>query len=159
MSAERWLPIPEWSDYEASDQGRIRSHKFGRLHILKGYVQPCGYRVVSLRQDGRHITRKVSVLVAAAFYGKRPKDMVTRHLNGDSHDDRLANLAYGTPSQNTLDSIAHGTHVQARRTHCKQGHEYTVENTRWTKTEGRLCRKCAARFMREHRARMRQRAA
>jgi hypothetical protein len=33
---------------------------------------------------------------------------VTRHLNGDPGDNRLANLAYGTPAENAADRRAHG---------------------------------------------------
>jgi hypothetical protein len=151
---EQWRAIPGWSDYEASDQGRIRSTKGSRQHILRGSVN-AGYRVVALSQDHRRLDRKVSVLVALAFFGPRPAGMVVRHIDGNSRDDRLSNLAYGTFSQNTLDSIAHGTHVQARRTHCKQGHEYTPENTRIAPTGWRQCRKCAAQIQRQIRARRR----
>src|SRR5690606_19147688 len=32
----------------------------------------------------------------------------------------------------------------ADRTHCKNGHEYTIENTRHRKDGGRICKRCKA---------------
>jgi len=36
--------------------------------------------------------------------------MEARHLNGQPLDCRAENLAWGTPRQNRLDSVRHGTH-------------------------------------------------
>lgn len=42
------------------------------------------------------------------------------------------------------------------RTHCKQGHEYTAENTYWRKTGGRQCRTCSNNQTRAYRDRRSQ---
>lgn len=59
--------------------------------------------------------------------------MVVRHLDGNTENNTLGNLSYGTAAENTADSIRHGTnfavHVEARRTHCPQGHPYDATNT------------------------------
>jgi HNH endonuclease len=80
-----------------------------------------------------------------AFVGPPPSGQEIRHLDGNPANDHLYNLAYGTRSQNQKDSVRHGTHLSARRTHCPQGHEYTTANTIVTKTGGRLCRTCRRR--------------
>lgn len=47
----------------------------------------------------------VHQVVLDAFMGPRPPKMVSRHLNGDSLDNRVANLAYGTQKENWADAV------------------------------------------------------
>lgn len=52
----------------------------------------------------------VHAAVLAAFVGPKPSNNhCCRHLNGDSLDNRLENLAWGTFAENTADREAHGT--------------------------------------------------
>lgn len=52
-------------------------------------------------------------------------------------------LYQGSASSNTIDSIKLGTHYQVNKTHCKNGHEYTLENTIIVKrSNGRIERQC-----------------
>jgi hypothetical protein len=105
-----------------------------------------GYLRLTLRCGP--ISRCVFVhrLVLEAFVGPMPPGAVSRHLNGDPTDNRIENLAYGSQSENQLDAIRHGTHSQASKTRCKQGHEYTAENTYLAISSGqrarRRCRRC-----------------
>ena len=48
----------------------------------------------------------------------------------------------GTMSENRYDSVAAGTHNNARKTHCKWGHEFTPENTYRDRNGNRGCRTC-----------------
>lgn len=68
-----------------------------------------GYIVVGLRRQKKTTIIQVHQLVLLAFRGKRPKGLVTRHLNGNRTDNKLSNLRWGTPSQNQADRIRHGT--------------------------------------------------
>ena len=128
-----------------SDQGRVRSLPRERTpgQLLKPNVNSNGYLTVNLYRRGDH-TLTVHSLVTAAFLGPRPADMQVRHLNGDRLDPRLVNLAYGTPSQNMSDSVAHGTHSAAGRTACPKGHPYTRANIRRipSRPNARYCREC-----------------
>lgn len=161
MNDERWLPVVGFEGhYEVSDLGQVRalerrslhvSPRFpnGRWHTLRGGLRKLtvlgpGYLYVHLRKpEGGQSVRVVHSLVLEAFVGPRPEGMVTRHINGNRVDPRLANLVYGTPSENMYDRRAHGTDHNACRTHCIHGHEFTPENTLTQTLGGRGCRTCA----------------
>ncbi|GAC81679.1 HNH endonuclease [Gordonia malaquae] len=105
-----------------------------------------GDRTGHLRVDidlGRHFVHR---LVMETFVGPCPSGMEVRHLNGEPADNRLENLAYGTRSENVLDSVAHGTYRNANsaKTHCPRGHEYVDSNVYIDPRGSRRCRACKA---------------
>jgi len=55
------------------------------------------------------------VLILLAFRGPKPKGLCARHLNGDTSDNRLENLAYGTYQENSLDATLSGRGNQGER--------------------------------------------
>lgn len=69
------------------------------------------YLRVKITVDGKRRTFNIHVLIARTFLGPRPPRAEIRHLNGDMHDNRLQNLAYGPPRSNGLDAVSHGTVV------------------------------------------------
>jgi hypothetical protein len=120
---ELWKPVVGYEGlYEVSDQGRVRSlpgkgwngrtwiKKQGRLRSLA--IGKHGYPVVDLKHLGKRKTFTVHTLVLTAFVGPRPTRHECRHLNGKRNDNRLCNLAWGTPSDNDNDRRRHGTFVQ-----------------------------------------------
>lgn len=129
---ETWLPVTGFEgQYEVSDMGRVKTlhNRWGREAILTPHPLPRGHHQIQLMRDGRKVMRYIHVLVMEAFVGPKPPGHQTRHRNGVPGDNRLVNLHYGTQGENTKDSVQHGTHNQARKTHCKYGHEFTEENT------------------------------
>lgn len=159
--AEEWRAIPgQEGRYEVSDQGRVRSldrpgtNRRGPTmlqgRLLNGSVDRQGYRTATVGRP-----RKVHQLVLEAFVGPRPDGLVVRHLNGNKDDNRLENLRYGTVAENNQDLVDHGTHFQASKTHCPQGHEYTPENVYVCQRpcgEYRKCRTCWNEYQRDRRA-------
>ncbi len=100
--SESWLAVVGCAGYAVSDAGRVYSFRqSGR------YLRPVatGYPRVNL--GGR--TRLIHQLVLEAFVGPRPEGLVTRHLNGNPRDNRLANLRWGTHQENSADAMLHGT--------------------------------------------------
>ena len=150
---EQWRQVVGRDGYEVSDQGRIRSldrivhtangqQRRYRGNTLQAWVRSdSGHHVVSLGHCDR---RYVHTLVAEAFIGPRPAvGMECRHLNGDPSDNRPANLAWGTRSDQRLDDVRNGRNHNARRTHCRRGHEFTSVNTYVIPSTGsRQCRAC-----------------
>lgn len=140
---EQWRAVPGHEGrYEVSDLGRVRSLR--RCIVLAtARASRYGHRSVSLSVAGERRTARVHHLVLEAFVGPRPAGLETRHLNGDPSDNRLANLTYGTPSENQRDRVRHGNHFHAVKSHCRRGHRYTDENT-YVRPDGRgrSCREC-----------------
>ena len=131
---ERWLPIPGFPGYEASDQGNVRSldrvvmrpgspkgNQRRKGVLLKVSIQRARggkgtpYRHVTLYgPEGKEPSQRVGSLVLAAHVGPRPPGLVMRHLNDDSLDDRLENLAWGTYSENGRDAAINGRYPDRR---------------------------------------------
>lgn len=150
---EEWRSIRGHENrYEVSSQGRVRSltrlieYVDGRSFVREGQIltpvlngKP--YYYVTL---GRGDRRYVHQLVLEAFAGPRPLDAVARHLDGDPLHNASSNLAWGTQSENMRDRQEHGRDHYLARSHCKNGHEYTIENTYLTARGARQCRACMA---------------
>lgn len=160
-AAEMWRVIPTTAGaYEVSNQGRVRSYyRQGspRLHATPVLL------TLTLGSDGRLVVgfagrvRRVHQLVMEAFVGPRPEGQLIRHLDGDCTNNTLANLAYGTNSENQLDRVRHGRHHHSERTHCGKGHPFSGENLAFNTRGARRCRACAA--ARNRAARVRRAAA
>jgi hypothetical protein len=156
MNTEEWRPVVEYeARYEVSDRGRVRSlgfysgNRWGtktwraprllRLHL----VQPQGYRSVALT-DGSGGQRLVKVhrLVLHAFVGPPPPDKPHGlHKDDNPANNRLANLRWGTRSENGYDSVENGNHVQARKRRDELGHLLIAPNL-VASSPGRNCLAC-----------------
>lgn len=149
MSTEEWRPVVGLPGYEASSLGRIRSWlaRKPEPRILTLSMSLKGYQVVNTKSPtGTWRVRTVHSLVLMAFRGPRPESASdVRHLNGVRTDNRIRNLKWGTSLENAADTRRHVTHRNARKTHCKNGHEFTPENTRLALARtGRPTRVCIA---------------
>lgn len=132
--SESWKPIPGWEElYDVSDLGNVRSvarviaRSNGwplpvRERLLAQHSTRYGHRHVKLYRDGKGTAYGVHRLVMAAFDGPCPDGMQVCHNNGDASDNRLSNLRYGTPTENSRDMIRHGTHYWTNKTYCPRGH-------------------------------------
>ncbi|MDP7729539.1 HNH endonuclease [Mycobacterium sp. TY813] len=91
-------------------------------------------------------------LVLEAFVGPRPPGLEGCHGNGDPADNSVANLRWDTRSANVFDSVRHGTHNHASRTHCSKGHELTPDNVYKDPARNRRqCKQCARNRARSNR--------
>jgi hypothetical protein len=144
FQAVEWRPTGT-SGYDVSSDGQVRSSMRYRgsdtPRILRANPNSKGYLAVTL-YAGRPFIAFVHRLVAEAFLGPAPQGQEVRHLNGNRLDNRPENLAYGSSRENTLDTIRHGTHVNARKQMCPAGHPYDDANTRLRANGWRACRRC-----------------
>lgn len=145
LATERWAPIPGYEQtYEVSTRGRVNSRPrpTTRGGILTWSPDNYGYPRVTLVQGGKQRKVRVHLLVMAAFVGPTPEGMEVRHLDGDSSNPRLDNLAFGTHAENMADMVRHGR--STRRTTCQQGHPRVEGNLSAPgKNGGRHCLTCA----------------
>ena len=141
-SSPGWREVPgSLGRYLVNTQGQVYSRWQDRL--LQGRPVGSGHIRVYLRLPGGPRGRYVHQLVMEAFVGPRPAGMDTRHLDGNPANNALANLAYGTPSENARDRRRHGTDANARKAACKHGHPFDETNTHIRPDGSRQCRTCA----------------
>lgn len=121
VEVEEWKDIPGFEGmYQASSLGRIRSmprlvgHNFGGKKLLSGRIMalsslPHGYKVVSLRKDGKTHRARVPRLVLSAFCGMPENGIVACHNDNNPSNNRLENLRWDTYSGNEADKVQAGT--------------------------------------------------
>ena len=165
---ENWLPVVGYEGfYEVSDLGRVRSlsrlRRNGRRMVgrmLKPTPDRHGYPYVLLHVDRIPKRRAVHRLVLQAFVGEAPEGMQACHNDGDSGNPKLTNLRWDTRSNNSRDSLRHGTHrgfengvgrpfvpvPLAQRGVCVRGHVMTEENTYFAPSGRAHCRACHSRY-------------
>ena len=110
------MPIPGYGGYWVNKSGRILSFRKKRPAVLSPTAAAGRYKRVCLRPE-RGVAKMACVhrLVLLTFVGPLPKGQQTRHLNGNSFDNRLSNLRYGTPKENVADQKKHGRFIEGER--------------------------------------------
>lgn len=112
-----WIKtIPRFPDYSITRDGQIwswpRRLADGRYwdgRWLKSILNKrTGYLRVTLRGESELEIVYIHTLVLETYIGPRPDGMECRHLNGNPADNRLENLAWGTPKENAQDRRLHG---------------------------------------------------
>jgi len=112
LEGEIWKSIPNFSRYEASNFGRVKSLDYKRSGIskvIKPAISMDNYlQSVFLDDNGVYQNRKVHFLIALAFLGERIKDYEVNHKNGKKTDNCISNLEYVTRSQNVKHAFDNG---------------------------------------------------
>jgi len=123
LADEEWRPVVGYEGlYDVSNYGHVRSyyieHLRGKIattpqsvcsmHACKQRGMEFGYSRVALCKGGKRSCRRVHTLVARAFLGDGPKGFVVRHLDGNSRNNHVSNLAWGTVKDNAQDTARYG---------------------------------------------------
>lgn len=141
-------PIQGHPGYHVSSDGRVFSEfgpgvhrrREGRRYELRPGIAKAGNKTVALRG----VSQNVHHLVAITFLGPVPDRQEVRHLNGDPLDNRIANLAYGTRSQNVADMHRHGRALIGARHPFAKLNAARVRRMRSDRSRGLLYREIAA---------------
>lgn len=126
IPTEQWKIVAGFTGYEISSHGRVRTYRpaNGRGPLLNKprevKAKPISgkpYLKVTLTNNaGLQVSKKVHILVLENFVGKRPSiEYEGRHLDGNSFNNHLHNLKWGTTQENADDRLAHGTQVRGEQ--------------------------------------------
>ena len=108
--------------------------------IWNGYLNNTGYGQVPFYHFKTRLAHRVSYKL---FIGNFDDSLCVCHKCDNPKCVNPEHLFLGTHKDNALDKVSKGRGVywNKNKTHCKNGHEFTPENTRLQKN-GRLCRTC-----------------
>jgi hypothetical protein len=139
---EEWRPVSGHEGlYEVSNLGRVKSldrelpDKNGILKRFQGKVLKNilkknlhgSYMIVRLpKTGGGHSNRYVAHLVLEAFDCPRPNGMECCHCDGNSLNNNIDNLRWGTPKENSNDKYEHGTILWGSKNHQAKLAEHQV---------------------------------
>lgn len=123
-------PIIEYDEVECP-----RPDLEGPCHVYRGTKSSGGYGHVSI--NGKKVT--THKYVWNANNGPVTPGKMLDHMCRVKSCCSIKHLREVTPKVNVTENI-----VRVRKTHCPNGHEYSVENTRIGKSGSRFCRKCSA---------------
>lgn len=163
---EIWKPVVGYEGlYEVSDQGRAKSlsrtimrsnghSQFVKERILKLSLRN-GRPFFGMYRDGKPKFSPIFREVLKAFVGPPAPGEVCRHLNDIPTDNRLVNLAWGTPSENYADSVRNGIRPErGSKTHCPRGHPLEEPNLcrHQVKLNRKQCLSCSREYSSAYRA-------
>lgn len=96
---EKWKPVNGFTNYEVSDEGRIRNKRTGRK--LRVCPDDLGYERVSLKEGNKKYNRRVHRLVAEAFVdcGHDHTGLNVTHIDNDRKNNKADNLEWMTRSE------------------------------------------------------------
>lgn len=135
-----WRPVKNYEGlYEVNENGEIKALKrewysgvefkifrIKESHFLKPTLKKTGYCHVTLLKEGKQKTKSVHRIVAEAFIKNDKNKQQVNHINGNKSDNRLSNLEWATPTENTIHAYENelliskkrGEHSQAKKIKC-----------------------------------------
>lgn len=136
QEGEVWLPVVGYEGlYWVSNLGRLASLGRWRPQLMR-FANKDGYCRVNLHREGRMIGFLVHRLVLEAFVGPCPTGMMCAHLNGIRNDNRVCNLQWATPLENSSHRVLHGTTCRGERSTSAKLSDSIVREIRQRKSDG-----------------------
>lgn len=122
---EEWRPYEKIPRYLVSTEGRVKNSKTGR--ILKSSIDTKGYEKISLHENGKSITRKVSRMVAETFIECNEDGLDVTFKDGDRSNTCVDNLEWKSRKEIINDTYKNGrqqTHKMRKIRCVETGEEY-----------------------------------
>ena len=152
LKSEEWRDVVGLEGYYAiSNLGRVKNIATGKKrragHVLKPSLNG-GYPQVMMSRDYHCTTRKIHVLVAAAFLGPCPLGSEPNHIDRNRANNRVGNLEYLTHRENVQHSIDNFTAAKPRgeRQHLAKLTEAKVRHIRHLVALGFTYREIQSKF-------------
>jgi hypothetical protein len=99
--SDGWFDVPGYSgDYQVNKNGRVRSFKWKKWHLLKPLKLRNGYLRLYLWHKGNGKFIAIHKIVLLTFVGKPKNNQCANHKNFKRADNRLSNLEWVTPLEN-----------------------------------------------------------
>lgn len=115
---EEWRSVTDYEGlYEVSDFGRVRSIRTRTNSKAGAFLKPIRLHhayCVRLSRDGVVKPHFVHRLVTREFIGQIADGQQVNHRNRDTADNRIENLEYVSPLQNTRHAIENGGRTTPR---------------------------------------------
>lgn len=110
--SEIWRIAYELKDYQVSNFGNVRSLRRGVAHSLNIKPNKKGYRRTTLITKHGPKNFLIGGLILSTFICPKPSAIhQCAHNDGNPTNDRLSNLRWATPQENTSDKAIHGTNL------------------------------------------------
>lgn len=127
MNNEIWKLVKGYDhQYEVSNFGNVRNHKFDRILTL--ITHHTGYIKVNLYKNNKSKQFSVNVLVAKAFIPNPENKPQTNHIDGDKANNKVTNLEWCTASENALHACRTGLWEPPRCQGEQQGNSILTDN-------------------------------
>ena len=109
-NVETWKEVPDTKGiYFVSDFGNIKRVKSFSGKDIEKYPNcgedSTGYRAIWLHMNGKPAYKKLHQLVALAFLGPRPEDLVVNHKDCNKQNNKPSNLEYVTRAENVAHAV------------------------------------------------------
>lgn len=115
---ELWKAITGFEDYEISNQGRVRSHKYGRTTILRTRKTHDGYLWYNLCKGGKQFGKRAHRLVAEMFIDNPENKPTVNHKDGNKENNSVDNLEWATRKEQLEHAYEHGLKLPMSGTKC-----------------------------------------